>query len=167
MAERNQLARALRRHDPGELRGCERIALRQVVEPPRRLRRHPHLGVRDGAAARQLLAADVDHAHRSRLVDVAELAHCLLRFRMCRSAPRCRQAARQRSTPFAVEHVERRAQCALGLVVVREPPCRPQASAVGVEVLHLHALVQPCFELVRPKPELLTPPHDAWPVVNE
>ena len=35
MTERDQLARPLGRHDPGELRGRERIALRQIAEPRR------------------------------------------------------------------------------------------------------------------------------------
>src|SRR5581483_7686594 len=45
--------------------------------------------------------------------------------------------------PLAVEHVEGRAERALGLLVVREPPGRPQAAAIRVDVLDADALVEP------------------------
>ena len=73
MAERDQLARALRSHDPGELRGRERVALRQLAQPARRRRRHPHLGARARTPARDRLGADVDHPDAARHVDVREL----------------------------------------------------------------------------------------------
>src|SRR3954447_18732007 len=44
--------------------------------------------------------------------------------------------------PFAVQHVEQAAERGLGLDVVREPPRRPDATAIRVEVLDLHALVE-------------------------
>ena len=75
VAERDQLARPLRGHDPGELRRRERVALRQLAQALRGLRRHPDRRAGDGPAARQRLRADVDHAHRAGLVDVREVAH--------------------------------------------------------------------------------------------
>ena len=75
MAERDQLARPLRSHDPGELRRRERVALRQVRSrravsgAMRTLARATARGADSG------LRADVDHVHAARLVDVRELAH--------------------------------------------------------------------------------------------
>ena len=53
----------------------ERVALRQLPQPPRRLGRHPHGRRGDGAAPRERLVADVDHADVAGLVDVREVAH--------------------------------------------------------------------------------------------
>ena len=75
VAERDQLARPLRRHDPGELCGRERVALGQLAEALRRLGRHAHGRLRDGAPPRERLRADVDHADVAGLVDVREVAH--------------------------------------------------------------------------------------------
>ena len=52
VAERDQLGRPLRRHDPGELGGRQRVALRQVAQPRRGARAHAHEGARDRPASR-------------------------------------------------------------------------------------------------------------------
>src|SRR3954454_6065838 len=61
--------------------------------------------------------------------------------------PRCTQPLEA----FAVEDVERVAKRGCGAVVVREPPARLRAAAVGVHVLDLHALVQPVLAVRAPE----------------
>ena len=87
-------ARPLRRHDPGELRGRERVALRQLAQPRGGLGRHRHRRPRHGPPPRERLLADVDHPHGPRLVDVREVAH-RRRYRLprCTSPRRWRHAA--------------------------------------------------------------------------
>ena len=75
MAERDQLGRPLRGHDPGDLRGRERVALRQLAQLPGGLRGHGHGRRCGGAAARQRLGADVDHADVARFVNMGEIRH--------------------------------------------------------------------------------------------
>ena len=121
MAERDQLARPLRGHDPRELRRRERVALRQLAQAARGLRRHPHLAARDGPAARHRLAADVDHPHAPALVDVRELAHERAR----------RPAARGRSS---VGRAGRPSQSRRGRAPARgrgSPSSRSRRSAAG------------------------------------
>ena len=79
VTERDQIGRPLRCHDPGHLSRRERVAFRQLAQAPRRLGRHPHLGACDRPPPQGLLAADVDHPHRPRLVHVRELAHAVNR----------------------------------------------------------------------------------------
>src|SRR4051812_50146149 len=43
---------------------------------------------------------------------------------------------------LAVQHVERCPERLLGLRVVRIPPARTHAPAIGIDVAHLHVLVQ-------------------------
>src|SRR5687767_8920187 len=90
MTQRDQLARPLRGHDPGDLRRSERIALRKLAQAAsfserialRKLaqaassgRRHAEARVRNGPPARDILAANVDHSDTASLVDVREIAH--------------------------------------------------------------------------------------------
>ena len=57
MTERDELARSLGGHDPGELGGDERVTLRQIAEPGRRLGAHPHHGAGDGPSPAVRLGA--------------------------------------------------------------------------------------------------------------
>ena len=68
MAERDQLGRPLRRHDPGELRGDERVALRERAKAVGRGGRDER--PRHRAPGDLGLRADVDHPHRPGVVDV-------------------------------------------------------------------------------------------------
>ena len=100
MAERDQVARLLRGHDPRELGGRQRVALRQVVDPARRLHRHQHRRPRGGLAPRDGLVADVDHLDVARgFVDVREVGSCagsVLETRSSRRLPERRTAGRGR-----------------------------------------------------------------------
>src|SRR5262249_35764213 len=75
VAERDQVGRPLRRHDPGKLGRRQGIALRKGSQLRDGRRRHTHDGARDCATALQRLVPDVDHADRARFVDVREVAH--------------------------------------------------------------------------------------------
>src|SRR5437588_4928852 len=75
MAERDQLGRSLRRHDSRELRGHERIALRQVAETLRRRGGELDEATRDSPATDARLVSDVDHADLARLGHVREIGH--------------------------------------------------------------------------------------------
>src|SRR5436190_15450124 len=103
MAERDQLARPLRRHDPRELRGRQGVALRQLAEPARRLRRHLHARPGDGPAPRQRLRADVHHPDRAGRVDVREAA----RFHRSGLYAVTRAEIRSRSASCAAIHAAR------------------------------------------------------------
>src|SRR5436305_2505008 len=52
---------------------------------------------------------------------------------------------------FAVQHVERVAQCGGRALVIRIPPARFRPAAVRVHVLHLDALVQPVLATRAPE----------------
>jgi len=79
VAERHELAGALRgldRRDPGDR---ERIALRQRAQTSRGGFGHADVAPRDRPASRERLATDVHHAHLARrLVDVRQLVHRIL-----------------------------------------------------------------------------------------
>ena len=75
MAERNELGRSLRGHDPRQLRGHERVALRQLADRRRGRRGHVHARPRNRAPPRQRLSAHVDHPHVTRFAHVRKPAH--------------------------------------------------------------------------------------------
>ena len=74
MAEGNQLARPLGRHDPGDLRAGEGITLGQLPQALDRLRRHANGGCRDRPSPLVRLPTDVDHVHAAGVVEMRELA---------------------------------------------------------------------------------------------
>ena len=89
---------------PASCAVVERVALRQVAAAARAVSGAIRTdGARDRAAARERLAADVDHPHGARLVDVREVAHgrriVLARSRSasCAVDPRARGRARARA----------------------------------------------------------------------
>ena len=80
---------------PASCAVVERVALRQVAQPARRLGRHQHGAARDGHAPQRRLVPDVDHLHRARrLVDVRQLvAHAAIARRLRAGAERDRDDA--------------------------------------------------------------------------
>ena len=133
----------------------------------RRLRRHRAPAPRATARRRDSgFAADVDHPDRAGLVDVRELAHRrAYRRATCASSRRWRHAARQRSRPVAVQHVEhareRRSRRARRTGTTTARRTRPRSEST---ILHLHAArTARASSASARSPSSFTPPHGAWP----
>jgi len=77
MAERDERRRLLRTHDAGEARDGERVALGHAgaAEQVDDLTGDQDAPAGDGLARGDVLAGHVDHAGRTRLVDVGQLGH--------------------------------------------------------------------------------------------
>ncbi len=75
MAQRDEVARALRGHDAGDARGGEHVALLGAAAHDERLGLGAHLDERAGdrAAVGDVLVGDVDHVRVAVLVEVREL----------------------------------------------------------------------------------------------
>ena len=80
MAERDQFVRLLRRHDAGDARGAEHVALLGVAleHEIERLRAHHHAAFRDGDALGRGLVRHVHHAGFAALAEMGESSPCLL-----------------------------------------------------------------------------------------
>src|SRR4029078_9513654 len=79
MAERDQLMRPLRRHDAGDPRRRQHVALFGLAleDQIKRGRRHGDKTLGGRAARRHLLIADIDHTGFAFLIEMAEAgAHC-------------------------------------------------------------------------------------------
>ena len=74
MAERDQPVRALGRHDAGEPRGAQHVALHGIAgeHQVERFLAHDHAAFRDGDPFGRVLGGDIDHARLSALVDMGE-----------------------------------------------------------------------------------------------
>jgi hypothetical protein len=74
MAERDQIRRPLRRHDPGQPRGLKRIAFLHVARAylAHRIPRHRDPSARHRFTRRGRLVADIDHADVPGLVHMGE-----------------------------------------------------------------------------------------------
>jgi hypothetical protein len=75
MAQRDQFVGALRRHDAGEPRDAEHVALLGVAleHQIERLFRHQHAALSDRDAFGGGLGRDIDHAGLARLAEMGEL----------------------------------------------------------------------------------------------
>src|ERR1700752_3840521 len=80
MAERDQLVRLLRRHDAGDARGAQHVALLGVAleDKVESLARHHHAAFRDCDPFGCGFVGHIDHAGFAALADVGELRHALL-----------------------------------------------------------------------------------------
>ena len=103
MAERDQFVRALGRHDAGEARGAEHVALLGVAlaDDAQGLRVHDDAALGAGDALGHRLVGDVDHVGRAARVEMAEARHRVRGRRGIVAVSREQPARRRRHVGFA------------------------------------------------------------------